>query len=157
MGGTHATLDSDKVFHSVRRTVQVPDYIDTPTLIFDYEPRHPDEVSQTRNQGKAMFIDGCSGRTISFEEARRLTDGVAKVLRDRLNIGWDDVVCVYSPSRLFPIHLFLQRLIFSTRRRRYVRPFLLEGSPTRCHCLFGQSLLLYIPLLTEYRKLHGAD
>jgi hypothetical protein len=94
----HATLDSDKVFHSTRRHVYIPDDIDAATLVFDYEPRRSDEVARPRLEGRTLFIDPISGRTVSFEEARRLTDGIAKVLSEKLQLGWDDVLGLYSPS-----------------------------------------------------------
>jgi hypothetical protein len=95
---THVELDDDGVFHSTRRKIYIPDDIDTAEYIFDYQPSTPDEVARPNLQGRTLFIDGLSGRKVSFEEARRLTDGFAKVFRDRFDLGWDDVLAVFSPS-----------------------------------------------------------
>jgi hypothetical protein len=158
MSPVHAVLDSENVFHSACPTVAIPDDIDCAALMFDYKPRRSDEVARTPLEGRTLFIDAISGRTVSFEEARHLTDGVAKVLKERLQLGWDDILALYSPSMLGYIRLFLRDTdTLSIHRRHNVRACLLGGSPNRCHRLLGQpgiQYAVYLDYLTEHRKCH---
>jgi 4-coumarate--CoA ligase len=99
MSPAYATLDSENIFHSIHPTVYMPDDVDCASLIFDYKPRRSNDIARTPLEGKTLFIDALSGRTVSFEEARHLTDGVAKVLKERFQLGWDDVLALYAPSK----------------------------------------------------------
>ncbi|KAH9949236.1 amp dependent CoA ligase [Amylocystis lapponica] len=81
----------------------IPD--DLTTVQFMLDTHHP--CRPVRKDGLAWLVDDDSGREVHFDEIRARTDGLANALSLRFHIGYDDVVCIFSPNHInYPITIW---------------------------------------------------
>lgn len=92
---------NDNIFQSGCGDVSIPDNLDAASFIFDYEPfGNPNTPSRTIDRKQDILIDGLTGRHLTFDDAKELTAQTARALEKYLDLGWDDILAIFSPSEL---------------------------------------------------------
>lgn len=81
------------VYTSPRKPVDIPD-IDIYTFLFS-----PNIFNQTRPQDRPLLIDGITGKSISFKEARELSGKVSIGWKEKVGLKKGDVVAVFAPNQ----------------------------------------------------------
>ncbi|CCM05467.1 uncharacterized protein FIBRA_07688 [Fibroporia radiculosa] len=77
----------------------IPDDLTVAQFILDVE-----HTARPDDQGRPCLIENDTGRPVGFQELRARTDGLARALRSRWNIGEDDVVCIFGPNHVdYPV------------------------------------------------------
>ncbi|KAF1807348.1 hypothetical protein V8B55DRAFT_1349107 [Mucor lusitanicus] len=81
------------IFTSKRQPIPIPD-IDIYSFLF-----RPNEFNTTRSQDRPLLIDGISGKSLTFKQARTISGQLATGWKENVGLKKGDVVAVFAPNQ----------------------------------------------------------
>lgn len=81
------------IFTSKRKTVTIPE-IDIYSFLFQ-----KNEFNSSRPQERGLLIDGLTGQSISFKQAKKLSASLANGWKENVGLTKGDVVAVFAPNQ----------------------------------------------------------
>lgn len=81
------------IFTSKKQHIDIPN-IDIYSFLFC-----PNECNTTRSTDKPLLIDGLTGKSISFNQARDLSGRIANGWNQNVGLKKGDVVAVFAPNQ----------------------------------------------------------
>lgn len=87
-----------------KKQLYIPD-IDIYSFLFS-----PNEFNKTRSQDRPLLIDGVTGKSISFKQAKQMSGELAVGWKKNVGLKKGDVVAVFSPNQYDHAVLYLSLL-----------------------------------------------
>ncbi|CAO3634571.1 unnamed protein product [Mucor fragilis] len=81
------------IFTSKRQPIPIPD-IDIYSFLF-----RPNEFNTSRSQDRPLLIDGISGKSLTFKQARTISGQLATGWKENVGLKKGDVVAVFAPNQ----------------------------------------------------------
>jgi acyl-coenzyme A synthetase/AMP-(fatty) acid ligase len=91
------------IFKSEKQ-LYIPD-IDIYSFLFS-----PNEFNQTRSQDRPLLIDGITGKSVSFKQAKQMSSELAVGWKENVGLQKGDVVAVFAPNQYDHAILYLSLL-----------------------------------------------
>jgi 4-coumarate--CoA ligase len=91
------------IFKSEKQ-LDIPD-IDIYSFLFG-----PNIFNKTRSQDRPLLIDGITGKSISFKQAKKMSSELAIGWRENVGLKKGDVVAVFAPNQYDHAVLYLSLL-----------------------------------------------
>jgi hypothetical protein len=96
---TSAQIDPSHIVSGPFQDVQVPD---TDIYSFMFEREQVGNFPPTKNPDRIAFIDGPTGKKITFRDLKERVKVLSRGLSKGMNIKTGDVVCFFMPNHVEP-------------------------------------------------------